>query len=115
MRYYNMKVNIPKENILQKIEELQVFKWNGCLSKEKNEDEQQRRIIDIAATELHELLDEPMRKNFGDLKDEDWETGLNEITSIISEILDEHLISIPTATLRAKIAMKESEMPKYND
>ena len=55
-----------------------------------------------------------MRKNFGDLKDKDWEPRLDEITSIISEILDEHLIPLPTATLRAKIAINESKMPKYD-
>lgn len=109
-----MKVNIPKENILLKIDELEIFKWNDVLSPEENTSEQQRRIIDIASKEFHELLDEPMRKNFGDLKDKDWETRLDEITSIISEILDEHLIPLPTATLRAKIAIKESKMPKYD-
>ncbi len=105
----------PRDRILQKIEEFEVFKWNTFQSQEENNEEQLRKIIAIAGEELHDLLDEPMRKNFGDLKDEDWETGLNEITSIISEILHEHLIPIPTATLRAKIAMKESEMPKYNE
>lgn len=109
-----MRVSNHKDNILKKIEVLEVFKWNIFQSKEENKEDQQRKIITIAAEELHELLDEPMRKNFGDLKDEDWETGLDEITSIISEILDEHLISLPTATLRAKVAMKESEMPKYD-
>ena len=101
------------ENILKKIEYREIFKINWFQSQEENIKEQQRKIIDIAAEELHELLDEPMRKNFGELNDEDWEKGLNEIASIVSDILEEHFIPIPTATLRAKIGIKEGEMPKY--
>ena len=101
------------ENIHKKIEEREIFKINRLQSQEENIEEQKRKIIDIAAEELHELLDEPMRKNFGELNDEDWEKGLNEIVSIISDILEQYFIPIPTATLRAKIGIKEGEMPKY--
>ena len=104
-----------KLNILKKIEEREVFRWNSNLTQERNHEEQTRKIIDIAAEVLHILLDEPLRKNFGELKDDAWAKGLEEIVVIVSEILEDQLIPVPVATLRAKIGLEESGMPKYDE
>lgn len=109
-----MKEENHEKNILKKIKDREVFKWDSYKSQEENEQEQLRKTINIAAEELHDSLDIPMRANYGELTDGAWENGINEITSITSAILKEHLIYIQSGTLKAKIGLREGEMPKYD-
>lgn len=100
-----MKVNDSKENILATIRERQVFD-----SDHFNKEKEQETIIQIAAEELHERLEEEYRKGSCCLSDDIWSRECDYITQITAEILKDNSIPMNLTTLKAKISNRENEI-----